>query len=79
MARKRAADAPTPTIEDQVRDEIARRGLTPYAVATAAGLAPSQLTRFVNRERSLSGPALGKVCRALGMYLASGRGGLRRS
>jgi hypothetical protein len=66
-----------PLLEDFARDVIARRQLTPYAVAKASRVAASQLTRFFNRERGLSGVALGKVCRALGLYLAEGRGGLR--
>jgi hypothetical protein len=48
--------------------------LTPYAVATAAGVAPSVLTRFMNGERGLTLDTFDRLA-ALGLRLAETRRG----
>jgi hypothetical protein len=42
-----------PTLEDIIRDRIAEKGLTSYAVAKLAGVNPFQIERFMRGERGL--------------------------
>jgi transcriptional regulator with XRE-family HTH domain len=67
-----------PRISDQLREVIAARGLSGYAVATAAGLNPAIISRWIGGERGLSSESLDAVAEALGVRLVEGRGGLRR-
>lgn len=64
------------SVSAQIRKVIEVRGLTPYSVALAAGVAPSIMTRFFNDRRDLSGPTVDKVCAALGLKLTETRKGL---
>jgi transcriptional regulator with XRE-family HTH domain len=56
-----------------LRSIIESRRLTAYAVATASGLAPSVVSRFLTGERTLSGDRLDAVCSALGLELCETR------
>ena len=75
--RRKAAAAAGSSVAEQLRTIIAARGLTPYKVAREAGLDPSTVTRFCNRERLGSVEAFDAVCQVLGLKLTEGRGGLR--
>lgn len=74
--QRRGRDEGVP-LSDQLRSVIRRRGLVPYSVAKASGVAPSVVTRFLSGETSLSGPNMDKIASALNLSLAELRGGLR--
>ena len=40
-------------LSDQLREIIASRGLTAYALGQAAGIDPGVIQRFINRERDV--------------------------
>jgi transcriptional regulator with XRE-family HTH domain len=63
------------TVSGQLRAIIKARRMTPYAVAQAAGVAPSVLTRFVNNDRQMTTDTLDAVCSALGLELKETRRG----
>jgi len=63
--KRRPFPQPGDTVSGGLRAIIRARGLTPYAIATAAGVSPSILTRFVNGERGLTSPTLDAICRDL--------------
>jgi hypothetical protein len=63
------------TLSDQLRGIIKTRGLTPYAVAQSARVAPSVVSRFINGERGLSTETWDKVADALGLELKETRRG----
>ena len=73
---KKKSTAPS-TLSDQIRDVIVARKLSGYAVAQAAEVDPSVVTRFLTRDRSLTLATAEKIAAALGLYLTEGRGGLR--
>jgi hypothetical protein len=60
---------PAAAPSEALRAEIARRGLTAYAVGNLAGVDVSILQRFLTGERLLSLKSFDKVCVALGMGL----------
>ncbi len=63
-------EAPSMAAPSEVlRAEIARRGLTAYAVGKRSGVDVSILQRFLTGERLLSLKSFDKVCAALGMGL----------
>ena len=61
MARK--------TIEDQVRDEIKRQGLSCYRIAKETGLNESTIGRFVNARKPMRADSLDYIVALLGMEL----------
>jgi DNA-binding phage protein len=61
-----------PLIE-QLRDEIRNSGQSLNQLARNAGLGPDQLSRFLRGERTLTLPAVAKVCEALGLGLSRQR------
>jgi transcriptional regulator with XRE-family HTH domain len=67
----------TAAASDQLRMVIAARRLTPTAVAKAADVAPSMITRFLNGQRGLTLDTFDRVAAALGLRLVEGprRGG----
>lgn len=65
------------TISNQLREIIRSRGLTPYAVAQAAKVSPSVVTRFMNGERGLTLTTFDAIATALGLRLQQTAGGLR--
>ena len=68
-------EAPDPGWPSEVlRAEIARRGLTAYAVGKRSGVDTSILQRFLTGERLLSLRSFDKVCNALGMTLRASEG-----
>lgn len=73
--RKHKTDARRETVSEQLRSIVRARGLTPYAVAQAAGLSPSVVSRFMNAERQLTTDTLDAVCAALGLELRETRRG----
>ncbi len=75
MPAKKAVRQSSETVSGQLRGIIASRGLTPYAVAQVADVAPSVVTRFVNGERGLSQESFDAVCTALGLRFTETRRG----
>lgn len=71
---RRPAPAKAAPVSDQLRAIIKAR-ISPYAVATAAGVAPSVLTRFMNGERGLTTDTLDRLAEALGLKLVETRRG----
>jgi transcriptional regulator with XRE-family HTH domain len=64
---------------EQLRERIGKSGLNLKELGEAAGVDPSQLSRFMRAERSLTLPVVEKLCAALGLRLtrdpnAPGRG-----
>ncbi len=57
------------TPSEVLRAEIARRGLTAYAVGKRSGVDISILQRFLAGERMLSLKSFDRVCVALGLGL----------
>jgi len=56
-------------IDDALRAAIKASGLTHYAVAKLAEVAPAQIDRFMSGERDLRLGTAAKVASALGMQL----------
>ena len=56
-------------ISEQLRSFISARDLTPCAIAISADVAPSVVTRFVNRERGLTLDSLDRIAGFLGLGL----------
>ena len=75
MPRK-AADATVPTFSETIRSIIVARKLTNHAVAQAAKVAPSVLSRFVSGKVP-NGETIDKIADALDLRIIEGRGGLR--
>ncbi len=73
--KRRPSPRPAATVSGQLREIIRARGLTPYAVATAAGVSPSIVTRFDKGDRGLTTPTLDAICSALGLELRETRRG----
>jgi transcriptional regulator with XRE-family HTH domain len=49
---------------------ITKSGLTHYALASLAGVTPSQIDRFMSGERDLRLESAGKIAAALGLELS---------
>jgi plasmid maintenance system antidote protein VapI len=58
------------SLSGQLRDIIAARGLTAYAVAKAAGVDVRLVQRFLDQERDIRLETADKIARALGLRLA---------
>ncbi len=58
-----------PTILDQIRDEIARRGLTQYRISKDTGLPQGMLSEFLAGKRTPGGEYLAVLCDYLGLEL----------
>lgn len=68
--RKRPRTSAHPS--DQLRAIISARGLSGYAVATAAGLAASVINRWLKGDRSLSLNSFDLIVASLGLKLVEG-------
>jgi transcriptional regulator with XRE-family HTH domain len=55
---------------EQLRQAIARSGLSQYRLAKLSGIDQSQLSRFMNGERGLSIEGIEKICELIGARLA---------
>ncbi len=66
--KKRRAEGPG--LIEQLRERIRASGMQLKQLGEAAGVDPSQLSRFMRAERSLTLPAVEKLCFALGLHLA---------
>jgi len=53
----------------QLRQAIARSGLSQYRLAKLSGIQQSQLSRFMNGERGLSIEGIEKICELIGARL----------
>ena len=60
-----------PKVDDQLRVEMRDFGLNLSQVAQATGIDPSRLSRFLRAERTLTLPAVVKLCAFLGMSLTA--------
>lgn len=75
MAKARRAASTPGCISDRLREIIAKRGLTAYAIARDVGLKPTVISRFLNRERSLTLGTLDVIAANLGLRLTeNGKG-----
>jgi plasmid maintenance system antidote protein VapI len=54
---------------EALRKAIAKDGRPIRQIAKSAGLPPSVITRFINRERDLTARSLDRVCGELGLEL----------
>jgi transcriptional regulator with XRE-family HTH domain len=62
-----------PSISDQLRQAIGAAGVTRYKLAQATGVTEAALSRFVRGERSLTLPAVDRLCAFLNLHLTKGR------
>ena len=60
-----------PTLTEQLKEAIRASGKSLYQISRESGVASPQLYRFVNGDRSLTLPAVDKICRALRLQLVS--------
>src|SRR4051812_20973545 len=76
---KRPHPAASPAaISGQVRAIIRERGLSAYGLARSAGVAPSVVSRFLSRERTLNLDTFDAIAGALGLRLVEGGRGRAR-
>lgn len=57
------------TISGQLKQAIVASGLTPYAIAKAAGVSPGMITRFMAGDRGLNIETIDKLATALNLHL----------
>jgi transcriptional regulator with XRE-family HTH domain len=55
------------SLSEQLRTAIKRDGRSSFELEMETGVARNQITRFLNRERSLTLPTVDKLARALGL------------
>jgi transcriptional regulator with XRE-family HTH domain len=67
MARARREEPPD--LAEQLRQAIRGCGQSLHQLARETGVSPSQLSRFLRKERSLQLTAAAKLCAHLGLYL----------
>lgn len=77
MAKRREKPRREERPSDVLRREVESLTTSPTAVAAAAGVPHTTLSRFLARERSMSLESFDALCLATGLYLTKGRGGLR--
>jgi transcriptional regulator with XRE-family HTH domain len=58
-------------ITDELKAIIKGRELSPFAIASAAGVSPSTITRFLSGQRSLKVETLDALADVLGLRLTS--------
>ena len=66
--RKRRVD-----LSEQLRQAVRDSGLTPYRIATDAGVDRAVMTRFVNRDRGLTLDTASRITDYLGLELRPAR------
>lgn len=57
------------SLADQLRGAMTSSGLSPAALARAAGVDPAQVLRFLSGERDVRLETAGRLCDALGLHL----------
>lgn len=70
--KRRPAPRHAAAVSDQLRAVISSRALVPYALALAADVAPSVLSRYLSGERGLSMDSFDRLASALGLRLVEG-------
>ena len=65
----RARRKPAKTISEQLREAIAKSGLSPYELAEASGVDRSVLSRFLNGRRSITLETLDRLADVLKLRL----------
>jgi antitoxin component HigA of HigAB toxin-antitoxin module len=68
MARKERKEAPG--LIDQLKEAISGSGRSLNQLSIACGVSSAQLSRFMQGKRSLTLPAVEKICRTLRLGLA---------
>jgi plasmid maintenance system antidote protein VapI len=68
-------DSTTKDIEMQLREAIVGSGMSGYEIAKRAGVRNSQLSLFINKQRSLTLTSAAKIARVLGLELRPVRKG----
>lgn len=58
-----------PTITDDLRTFIRASGMSSYGLGKRSGVDRGIISRFMNGERSLTGPTLDALCATLGLAL----------
>jgi plasmid maintenance system antidote protein VapI len=64
-------DSATRDIENQLREAILGSGMSCYEIAKRAEVTNSQLSLFINHQRSLTLTSAAKIARVLGLELRS--------
>ena len=62
-------ESATKDIEVQLREAILGSGMSCYEIAKRAGVTNSQLSLFINHQRSLTLTSAAKIARVLGLEL----------
>lgn len=57
-------------LSDQIREAIARSGVSRYALAEQAGIAESVLSRFVSGKQGIASSSLDKIAEVLGLQVS---------
>jgi transcriptional regulator with XRE-family HTH domain len=65
-------------VVQQLKDAIRNSGKTLTQLGDDSGVGADRLSRFVRGERDLTGAAIEKICRALGLRLTPDRTAKRR-
>jgi transcriptional regulator with XRE-family HTH domain len=58
------------TLADQLREAMAKSGLTNYRIGKDAGVDQAVLSRFVSGERNISLEVADRICKLLGLEFA---------
>ena len=58
------------SIENVLKSAIKKSGLTHYALSKLSDCTPSQIDRFISRERDLSLATASRIAQALGFQLS---------
>lgn len=61
-------------VSEQLRQHIERSGLSTYRLGIDADIAPGLVSRFLNRQRSLSLDTVDRICDALDLELVQRKG-----
>ena len=59
------------TVSDQIRQLINRSGITWYRLAKLSGVELSSISRFMNKERSLTTTSIDKLGKVLGFEITT--------
>jgi transcriptional regulator with XRE-family HTH domain len=62
-------------VEEQLKEAVRESGLSLNQIEKASGVGREQLSRFLRDQRTLTLPAVAKLCKALGLELARRRPG----
>jgi transcriptional regulator with XRE-family HTH domain len=69
--RKLVRRAARATFSDELRDQIERSGLTPYALGKRADVDPGILSRFLSGRRGMTTDTIDRIAAALNLHLGT--------